>query len=143
MTRISRAVMLLAALAAAATLFACQKKDTGAGAGGRAADQAAGRLPDSPRDTAEADSLFDFPPLVLSPDVVFTTDDIPREGGYLQLPLGDLTDAQANQLLRRLKTQYCTCGCPHSIDQCLIHDPECEAARRLATQVLKEVTGGR
>ena len=82
-------------------------------------------------------------PVQLPASVIFTRDDIPNEGGYLQITLGDLTDAQANQFLRRVKSEYCTCGCSHTIDQCLIQDPQCDVARKLATQVLKEVTGGK
>lgn len=74
----------------------------------------------------------------LPPNVVFTRDDIPNEGGYLQIQFGDITDAQANRFLRRVKTEMCTCGCPHTIDQCLIEDPQCDVARRLAVQILRE-----
>lgn len=74
----------------------------------------------------------------LPPNVVFTRDDIPNEGGYLQIQIGDITDAQANRFLRRAKTEMCTCGCPHTIDQCLIEDPQCDVARRLAAQILRE-----
>ncbi len=82
------------------------------------------------------------PPAELPPRMVFTKQDIPNEGGYLQVSIGDVTDSQANKFLRRLKSEPCTCGCPHTIDQCLIDDPQCDVAHNLARQVLKEVTEG-
>jgi len=78
----------------------------------------------------------------LAPRIVFTKQDIPNEGGYLQVSIGDITDDQANRFMRRLKSEPCTCGCPHTIDQCLIEDPQCDVAHNLARQVLKEVTEG-
>lgn len=83
------------------------------------------------------------PPTELPPNVVFTRDDIPNEGGYLQIQIGEITDEQANRFLRRAKTEMCTCGCPHTIDQCLIEDPQCDVAHRLATQVLRESLVGK
>lgn len=81
-------------------------------------------------------------PVALPPGTRFTRDDLPTEGGYVHLPLVEITDAQADRLLQRLKTEYCTCGCPHTIDDCLIQDPACTTARTLAHQVLKEVITG-
>lgn len=81
-------------------------------------------------------------PVELPPGTHFTRDDLPTEGGYVHLPLVEITDAQADRLLQRLKTEYCTCGCPHTIDDCLIQDPACTTARTLAHQVLKEVITG-
>lgn len=78
----------------------------------------------------------------LPANIVFTRDDIPNEGGYLQVTLGDITDDEANKFLRRLKEDRCTCGCPHTLDQCLIEDPQCDVAHRLANQVLREVQLG-
>ena len=80
--------------------------------------------------------------VVLPPGTHFTREDIPTEGGYRQIPLVEITDAQADLFLRRLKTEFCSCGCPHTIDQCLIDDPSCGTARTLALQVLREVTTG-
>ena len=82
------------------------------------------------------------PTPTLPENIVFTRDDIPREGGYLQVTIGDVTDDESNQFIRRLKTERCTCGCPHTIDQCLIEDPQCDVAHRLAAQVLREVQLG-
>lgn len=81
-------------------------------------------------------------PVVLPPGTRFSREDIPTEGGYRQIPLVEITDAQADRFLKRLKTEYCSCGCPHTIDQCLIDDPSCGTARTLALQVLREVTTG-
>lgn len=81
-------------------------------------------------------------PVTLPPGTRFSREEIPREGGYVQIPLAEITDAQADRLLKRLKTEFCSCGCPHTIDQCLIDDPACSTARTLALQVLREVTTG-
>jgi hypothetical protein len=86
-------------------------------------------------------STVSRPRVELPANVVFTRDDIPREGGYLQITLGDLTDDQANRFMRRVKSEYCTCSCPHTIDQCLIEDPACTTAHQLATQILNEESG--
>ena len=93
-------------------------------------------------DTAGGMNKLAVPAPTLPANIVFTRDDIPREGGYLQVTIGDVTDAESNQFLRRLKTERCTCGCPHTIDQCLIEDPQCDVAHRLAAQVLREVQLG-
>lgn len=81
-------------------------------------------------------------PVTLPPGTRFSREDIPREGGYVQIPLVEITDAQADRFLKRLKTEFCSCGCPHTIDQCLIDDPACSTGRTLALQVLREVTTG-
>jgi len=93
-------------------------------------------------DTAGGMNQTALPAPTLPANLVFTRDDIPREGGYLQVTIGDVNDAESNQFLRRLKTERCTCGCPHTIDQCLIEDPQCDVAHRLAAQVLREVQIG-
>ena len=139
MTRVSRAEILLAVLAVVAVLGGCQKGADRARDDRKDAEHVASVL----SDTIGGGSTTRLTPVLLPASVVFTRDDIPKEGGYLQITLGDLTDAQANQFLRRVKTEYCTYGCGHTIDQCLVQDPQCETARRLATQVLKEVTGGK
>jgi len=93
-------------------------------------------------DTAGGMNRTALPTPTLPANLVFTRDDIPREGGYLQVSIGDINDAESNQFLRRLKMERCTCGCPHTIDQCLIEDPQCDVAHRLAAQVLREVQIG-
>lgn len=93
-------------------------------------------------DTAGGMNKMATPAPTLPANIVFTRDDIPREGGYLQVTIGDVTDGESNLFLRRLKTERCTCGCPHTIDQCLIEDPQCDVAHRLAAQVLREVQLG-
>lgn len=93
-------------------------------------------------DTAGGMNQATQPPPALPANIVFTRDDIPNEGGYLQVSMGDITDDEANRFLRRLKEDRCTCGCPHTLDQCLIEDPQCDVAHRLANQVLREVQLG-
>jgi ATP-dependent helicase YprA (DUF1998 family) len=130
------------ALAATVLVLAlgCQKSDPGAGnVSQKDVKEVASILADTVggMGTAVAKSATPLPP-----NVVFTREDIPNEGGYLQVSIGEVTDAQANSFLRRLKSETCTCGCPHTIDQCLLEDPQCTTAHQLAAQVLKEVTGG-
>ena len=67
-------------------------------------------------DTAGGMNRMVQPTPTLPENIVFTRDDIPREGGYLQVTIGDVTDDESNQFIRRLKTERCTCGCPHTID---------------------------
>ncbi|TPW17417.1 MAG: hypothetical protein FD129_384, partial [bacterium] len=67
-------------------------------------------------DTAGGMNQTALPAPSLPANLVFTRDDIPREGGYLQVTIGDVNDAESNKFLRRLKTERCTCGCPHTID---------------------------
>lgn len=93
-------------------------------------------------DTAGGMNQSALPAPELPANLIFTRDDIPREGGYLQVTIGDINDAESNLFLRRLKTERCTCGCPHTLDQCLIEDPQCDVAHRLAAQVLREVQIG-
>jgi hypothetical protein len=139
MNRYCRALVLLAVLAALVVLGGCQKGDDRNRVNSKDAAEVAKVL----SDTIAGSATRPPGPVSLPASVVFTRDDVPHEGGYQQLTLGDLTDAQANQFLRRVKTEFCTCGCGHTIDQCLIQDPQCDVAPRLAAQVLKEVTGGK
>lgn len=92
--------------------------------------------------TAAGDKSGPRAPLTLPPGTHFTREDLPTEGGYLHLSLVEVTDAQVDRVLQRLKTEFCTCGCPHTIDDCLIQDPACTTARTLANQVIREIVTG-
>jgi hypothetical protein len=138
MTRIQISGFVTAAATILVLLAGCQKKESSSSTVSKKdiAD-VAGLLADT------AGSMNDRPdPAQLPPRMVFTREDIPREGGYLQVTIGEITDEQANQFMRRVKSEHCTCGCPHTIDQCMIADPQCDVAQHLATQILKEVTQG-
>ena len=72
-------------------------------------------------------------------DAVYGYADITMEGSYLKLNLEGLTDPQMNQVVHRMKTELCTCGCPKdTIDECLVNDPNCSTATTLAKQVIRE-----
>ena len=73
------------------------------------------------------------------PDAAYGYSDITMAGSYLKLNLEDITDPQMNLVIHRLRTEFCTCGCPKdTIDQCLINDPTCSTATTLAKQVIRE-----
>jgi hypothetical protein len=139
MTRSRLTALALSLAVTALTLAACQ-------GGGSGKDEVSKKdIDDVARilaDTAGGMNRATQPPPVLPANIEFTRDDIPNEGGYLQVTLGDVSDAEANKFMRRLKEERCTCGCPHTIDQCLIEDPQCDVAHRLANQVLREVQVG-
>jgi hypothetical protein len=77
-----------------------------------------------------------------APGHTLLREEIPREGATSRFRWRRSPTPQADRLLKRLKTEFCSCGCPHTIDQCLIDDPACSTARTLALQVLREVTTG-
>ena len=57
------------------------------------------------------------------------------------LELSALTPAQREQVLRRLNTESCTCGCGLTMAQCRINDPSCVVSLPAAQQVVKDVVG--
>jgi hypothetical protein len=142
MIEVSRTTRFLAALSALVLVAAgCQKSNDSAGARLDSKDYKA--VAEILADTVGGMAVATPAEIAPLPDnVVFSRDDIPNEGGYLQVTLGEVSDAQANSFMRRVKTEKCSCGCVHTIDQCLIQDPQCDTAHQLAAQVLKEVTGG-
>ena len=139
MITLSRKLLIAAGLAVAVVAVGCQKQGSGAR---KVSQEDIKEVSSLLADTVGQIGMNIAAPAPLPANVVFTKEDIPNEGGYLQVSIGDVTDDQANQFLRRAKSENCTCGCPHTIDQCLIEDPQCTVAQRLAAQVLKEVTGG-
>lgn len=139
MIEVSRSTRFLAAAAALFLAVGCQRTD----GAGRVDPKDARAAAEILADTVGGMSVVTPDEVAPLPDnVVFSRDDIPNEGGYLQVSLGEVSDTQANAFMRRLKTEKCSCGCVHTIDQCLIEDPQCDTAHQLAAQVLKEVTGG-
>jgi hypothetical protein len=144
------------AAAVAVTLVACGgggAKDTsseGMGQGQEASDQAAGETtPPADMDTAGVragtiDGANGLPQkgtykTSYDPKAVYGSADLPMMGSYLKIDFEDLTDAQMNRVIHRLRSEYCTCGCDKDpIDQCLVNDPDCTTAVTLAKQIIRE-----
>jgi thiol-disulfide isomerase/thioredoxin len=57
------------------------------------------------------------------------------------LSLSTLTPAQREEVLRRLNTEKCTCGCGLTMAQCRINDPSCVVSLPAAQKVVKSVVG--
>jgi hypothetical protein len=140
MIHVSGTTRFFAAAAALLVAVGCQKKDDRVGAIESDDYKAVAEILADTVGGMGVATVAETAPL--PENVVFSRDDIPNEGGYLQVTLGEISDDQANKFMRRLKVEKCTCGCVHTIDQCLIDDPQCDTAHQLAAQVLKEVTGG-
>lgn len=51
-----------------------------------------------------------------------------------------LTPEQKKVALKRLNSEGCDCGCKLTLAQCRINDTSCPTSRKLAAQVVKEVT---
>ena len=56
--------------------------------------------------------------------------------------LSGLTPEQKKQVLHRLNTENCTCGCDMTVAECRITDSPCPTSRDLAAKVVKEVVHG-
>ena len=54
-----------------------------------------------------------------------------------------LTPEQKKLALHRMNAESCTCGCMQTISQCRISDSTCETSMKLATEIVKEVAGGK
>lgn len=73
------------------------------------------------------------------PGAVYTMDDLTMEGSYLKIDFEGLSPEQMNRVIHRLRTEFCTCGCPNDpIDQCLVNDPACGTAVTLTNQIIRE-----
>jgi hypothetical protein len=73
------------------------------------------------------------------PDATYSQTDITMRGSYLKLNLEGISDPAMNQVIHRMRTEYCNCGCEKdTIDECLINDPSCETALALANQIIRE-----
>ena len=57
------------------------------------------------------------------------------------LALSDLKPSQREEVLRRLNTENCTCGCGLTMAQCRINDPSCVVSLPAAEKVVKDVVG--
>lgn len=53
-----------------------------------------------------------------------------------------LTDNQKRAALKKLNSQYCTCGCKLTVAQCRINDPECATSQALAQRIVKQIRAG-
>jgi thiol-disulfide isomerase/thioredoxin len=53
-----------------------------------------------------------------------------------------LSPEQKKAALKRLNSEGCTCGCKLTLAQCRINDTLCPVSKKIATQVVKEITAG-
>jgi thiol-disulfide isomerase/thioredoxin len=53
-----------------------------------------------------------------------------------------LNDKQKKEVLKRLNSETCSCGCRLTLAQCRINDTACPISRQLANQIVKEVRAG-
>jgi cytochrome c biogenesis protein CcmG/thiol:disulfide interchange protein DsbE len=53
--------------------------------------------------------------------------------------LSGMTPDQKAEALRRLNTEYCTCGCNSTLAQCRITDPNCQTSLPIAQKVAEEI----
>lgn len=58
------------------------------------------------------------------------------------MPLERLTPQQRDELAQVLSTQYCYCGCPHTLAGCLKEHKGCHHAPRMAALAARLVAGG-
>ncbi len=53
-----------------------------------------------------------------------------------------LTSAQKSAALKRMNSEYCTCGCQLTIAQCRINDESCTTSQGLAAAIIREIRLG-
>jgi thiol-disulfide isomerase/thioredoxin len=53
-----------------------------------------------------------------------------------------LSDTQKRAALKKLNSQYCTCGCKLTIAQCRINDSGCATSQALAQKIVKQIRAG-
>jgi hypothetical protein len=129
-TRRFSAALLALALAAA----------VGCGRGSGTAQKSASSSPDTAQ-AAPADSMVNPEAgykSVNDPNATYTKADITMLGSYNKLDLDGIAPAVMNRIIHRMRTEQCTCGCPDTIDECLIKDPQCTTAVTLANQIIRE-----
>jgi hypothetical protein len=56
------------------------------------------------------------------------------------LDLEKLSPKQREDLLKRLNTDKCTCGCGLTLAQCRINDPDCKVSLPIARQLVEKFT---
>ena len=54
-----------------------------------------------------------------------------------------LTAAQKRDALKRMNTDFCTCGCKYTIAQCRINDSSCPTSKALAAKIVHEIAANR
>jgi thiol-disulfide isomerase/thioredoxin len=57
--------------------------------------------------------------------------------------LSKLTPGQKAEVLKRLNTEHCTCGCGLTLAQCRINDPGCDVSLPAAQKIVQEVLHGK
>lgn len=99
----------------------------------------AGETPGDEEPTGSPDPLSGRYRTAYDADATYTMDDITMQGSYLKVNLGDLDPDQLDRVIHRMRSEFCTCGCPKDpIDQCLINDPTCGTAVTLTNQIIRE-----
>ncbi len=59
------------------------------------------------------------------------------------IDLSALTPGQREEVLKRLNTEHCTCGCNLTLAQCRINDPACDISLPAAQKIVEEVKSAR
>lgn len=59
------------------------------------------------------------------------------------IDLTTVTSKQKEDILKRLNTEKCTCGCDRTLAQCRIEDPTCQISLPAAKKVAADVVGGK
>ncbi len=54
-----------------------------------------------------------------------------------------LTALQKRDALKRMNTDFCTCGCKYTIAQCRINDSSCPTSKALAAKIVHEIAANR
>jgi hypothetical protein len=127
--RLNAAVLVLALAAA-----------VGCGGGKGTADRSAASSADSAK-AAQTDTTANPEANYISvndPAATYTRADITMLGSYNKLDLDSIAPPVMNRVIHRMRTEKCTCGCPDTIDECLIKDPQCTTAITLANQIIRE-----
>jgi hypothetical protein len=57
--------------------------------------------------------------------------------------LTSVTTKQKEEILKRLNTEKCTCGCDRTLAGCRIEDPDCKVSLPGAQKVAAQVVGGK
>lgn len=61
---------------------------------------------------------------------------------HAELDLSKLQGQQKDQFMKLLNSSECTCGCGMQLSQCMLDDPTCPVAPRLAQTALDKFLAG-
>jgi hypothetical protein len=96
---------------------------------------------------AETRALADLP-VQASIEYVDQTQGLKLENGAqaTNIPgvdLTKLTTEKRTEVLQKLNSQACTCGCDLTVARCRVDDPNCGVSLPLAKQIVQQLTGGK